>query len=105
MGAPYDTDVILWSREQAHLLKWRFQPELRGNSWRSTISHQRNRIGRALQKTPSLKPFFADPEWREDAWDDAVAIAAKETGRDLTFPDACPWPMEQILSADFWPEA
>ena len=90
----------------AHLLKWRVQPELRGNSWRSTINHQRSRIARALKKTPSLKPLLADPDWIDDAWDDAVAIAAKETaGLDLTFPEVCPWPMERALAADFWPDA
>jgi hypothetical protein len=22
-----------------------------------------------------------------------------------TFPEACPWPVAQVLDADFWPEA
>lgn len=145
MGEAYDKDIVLWSREQArllrakdfskldiehladeiedvgkseerelmsrlavllaHLIKWEAQPELRGNVWRSTINHQRKRIGRALEKTPSLKPNLADAEWRQDAWDDAVAIASKETRLDMTFPDSCPWPMEEVLAADFWPDA
>ena len=28
----------------AHLLNWRFQPEMRRPSWRKTISHQRQRV-------------------------------------------------------------
>jgi hypothetical protein len=31
--------------------------------------------------------------------------AADETGRPLaTFPEACPWAVERVLDADFWPE-
>jgi hypothetical protein len=85
----------------AHLLKWRHQPERRGNSWRNTIRAQRKGIARRLAKTPSLKADLADPEWWEAAWDDAVAQAGQETG--LEFPEACPWRPEQILSADFYP--
>jgi hypothetical protein len=32
--------------------------------------------------------------------------AADETGLPLaTFPEACPWPLAQVLDEDFWPEA
>ena len=30
----------------AHLLKWRYQPDRRGRSWRLTIAEQRRRIAR-----------------------------------------------------------
>ena len=23
----------------------------------------------------------------------------------VTFPEACPWPLAQVLDADFWPDA
>ncbi|MEN9232233.1 MAG: DUF29 domain-containing protein, partial [Thermostichus sp. DG02_5_bins_236] len=39
-----------------HLLKWQFQPQLRGKSWRATITEQRRQIQRLLQDNPSLKP-------------------------------------------------
>lgn len=81
----YDDDVLLWSQQQArllregrfaeldiehladeiedvgksekrelasrcaaliaHLLKWRFEPSIRSESWRATINVQRKRIG------------------------------------------------------------
>jgi Domain of unknown function DUF29. len=28
----------------SHLLKWEFQPQRRGNSWRATINHQRVKL-------------------------------------------------------------
>jgi len=42
----------------AHLLKWQFQPERQGRSWRQTITVQRRAIAKRLQRTPSLKSVF-----------------------------------------------
>jgi hypothetical protein len=40
------------------------------------------------------------------AYADARELAAAETGLPLaTFPEACHWRPEQVLSADFPPEA
>jgi hypothetical protein len=36
----------------AHLLKWQFQPNRRGNSWRRTIKEQRRAIAAHLIETP-----------------------------------------------------
>ncbi len=49
----------------AHLLKWKYQPERQGNSWRLTIKVQRREIAKRLKNTPSLKPMLSDPEWQE----------------------------------------
>ncbi|MCF7999461.1 MAG: DUF29 domain-containing protein [Methylovulum sp.] len=88
----------------AHLLKWEFQPQRRGFSWETTIHTQRNSINRRIRKTPSLKASLSDDDWWADAWDDAVAAAAQETGLAFAiFPKNCPWPMEQIMSEDFFP--
>src|SRR5471032_3601365 len=46
----------------AHLLKWKYQPDRRGSSWRRTIEVQRERIELRLKKTPSLAPMLVDPE-------------------------------------------
>jgi hypothetical protein len=141
----YDKDVILWSEQQArllragrfaeldiehladeiedvgksekrelasrmavllaHLLKWSSQPEVRSNSWRSTIVVQRKRVALAIKATPSLKAVMRDPDWREDVWLDALEQAQKETGLALEdLPAACPWTMEQAAEQDFWPE-
>lgn len=34
----------------AHLLKWKFQPELRSKSWQNTIREQRSAIARCVPK-------------------------------------------------------
>ena len=40
-----------------------------------------------------------------DAWSDAAEQAELETGLDRgRFGAACPWAMERMLAADFWPE-
>lgn len=87
----------------AHLLKWQARPERQGPSWRLTIAEQRRSILRRLDRTPSLRTKLADPEWQEDAWGDARGQAAQETGLS-DFPAACPWSMEQVLSAEFLPQ-
>ncbi|CAK0748785.1 DUF29 domain-containing protein [uncultured Gammaproteobacteria bacterium] len=90
-------DVLL-----LHLLKWRFQPSLRGNSWRLTIKEQRRKLTRHLEQNPSLKaelnPVIAD------AFGDALIEAERETGLpENAFPTTCPWSFETIMDADFWP--
>jgi len=86
----------------AHLLKWQYQPERRGSSWQRTIRDQRRAIARRVRRTPGLRTSFADPDWWEDAWADAIAKAIEETGLDH-FPEDCPWSTEQILSTEFYP--
>ena len=87
----------------AHLLKWQFQPALRGNSWRLTVREQRRRITRVMAQNPSLRPELG--AILEDAYGDALLIAERETGLlESTFPPTCPWSFEQILEPDLWPE-
>jgi Domain of unknown function DUF29 len=60
----------------AHLLKWRSQPSHReeGHSWQDSIS-------------------------------DARRTAQRETRLSLeTFPETCPWTLQQVLDDDFWSE-
>ena len=86
-----------------HLLKWRFQPNLRGSSWRLTMKEQRSRIARHLRKNPSLQAVL--DETIADAYGDAIIGAERETGLpDSTFPAVCEWSFEQIMAEDFWPE-
>jgi hypothetical protein len=89
----------------AHLLKWEYQPERRGSSWRDTITTQRERIARRLRKTPSLKTALTDVDWLADAWDDGVDIAIQETGfARKVFPKTCAWTVAQIMNDDFLPD-
>jgi len=88
-------DVLL-----LHLLKWGYQPLERSGSWRSTIRTQRRELRRLLQQNPGLPSAVAD------GYPDARLDASDETGLPLaTFPATCPWTLEQVLDADFWPEA
>ncbi len=86
----------------AHLLKWQFQPLFGGNSWSQTIKVQRKGIHRAIEATPSLKTSLESQSWLEGAWDDAVALAMKETGIS-NFPEFCPWSMDEVLTESWLP--
>ena len=86
-----------------HLLKWKYQPNLRGRSWLLSIKAQRNQLADHLEDNPSLKAKLA--EIVASAYRDARIMTAKETPLDEDdFPDACPWTFEQAMDAEFWPE-
>lgn len=85
-----------------HLLKWRFQPELRGNSWRLTIANTRDQLADHMADNPSLKARL--PEAMASAYRYARRGAAAESGlSEATFPAECPWSFEQAVDPDFWP--
>lgn len=87
-----------------HLLKWRYQPSLRGNSWRLTIKEQRFRLESHLADNPSLKAKLADA--MIEGYRLALIEAERETGLDeATFPNACPWSYQSLMDSDFWPGA
>ncbi|MEI8394165.1 MAG: DUF29 domain-containing protein [Rhodospirillaceae bacterium] len=86
-----------------HLLKWRYQPGRRGNSWRLTVKEQRYRLTYHLTDNPSLKATL--PEAIINAYRLALVEAERETGlAETTFPETCPWPFEQIMDETFRPE-
>ena len=87
----------------AHLLKWQFQPERRGVSWRLTIEEQRQRSARVLRQNPSLKSRL--DEIFQDAYADARLISARETGIDKSvFPDEPPYSVAQAFDVEFYPD-
>lgn len=87
----------------AHLLKWRYQPALRGTSWTRTIRVQRKAIAQHLRDNPSLKAQAE--ETLNDAYELAVEAAEGETGIPLArFPAACPWTFTQVTDPGFWPD-
>jgi uncharacterized protein DUF29 len=91
------------SRLFLHLLKWRFQPEHRSNSWRASVFGARAAVRRALRKSPGLKTRL--DEILSDAYEDAYYAAAVETGlRQTIFPKVCPWKFQQALDDAFWPD-
>jgi glutamine synthetase adenylyltransferase len=87
----------------AHLLKWHFQPQNRSRSWEATIRIQRHELQNLLRQNPSLRTRLNRAV--AEAYRVAVDTAWVETGLDyITFPPACPYTVEQILQADFFPE-
>lgn len=86
-----------------HLLKWQFQPALRGRSWRLTIEEQRRQLERHMEDNPSLRSRLSDAI--QDAYGDAILAAERETGlAGSTFPATCPYSYDQMIDDDFWPE-
>lgn len=85
-----------------HLLKMRYQPDMRSPSWDSTILEQRARIARRIARSPSLCGYPAK------VLDDEYALARREasieTGLPMErFPRECPFGIEEILDLDFMP--
>lgn len=84
-----------------HLLKWQYQPERRGTSWRQSIDNGRNSIERLLENNPSLVGQL--PTLIEAEYPRSHRQAHRETGLPLTtFPDQCPFTLDQI-TGDWWP--
>ena len=85
-----------------HLLKWQYQPQRRGTSWKLSIRNGRRQIEKRLKNSPSLKPQL--PIIIAEEYLPARENAADETGLPLTtFPDQCPFTVEQV-TGDYWPD-
>ena len=87
-----------------HLLKWKYQPGKRSESWRSTISDRRIYLELLLEDNPSLKPFL--PEVFDNCYQKALVKAANETGirQDIFSPES-PFTPEETLTFEYFPEA
>jgi hypothetical protein len=87
----------------AHLLKWQFQPGLRGKSWRLTIRGQRDEIVEHLDDNPSLRSSLDESIAR--AYKKALLEVQKETNLEADdLPASCPYKAAEILNAEFLPE-
>jgi len=85
-----------------HLLKWQYQPALRGASWRSSIRVQRISIDSHMQDNPSLKAVL--PTAIAEAYRVAKIEAEDQTSLpEDTFPTACPWAFGEMTDDNFWP--
>jgi hypothetical protein len=86
-----------------HLLKWRYQPSLRGNSWHLTVTEQRYRLHRHMNDDPSLEPQL--DKAMLDAYSLAKLSAERETGLARpTFQQDCPFTFDQAMTEDFLPD-
>lgn len=76
--------------------------ERAGRGWRLSINEARRGIRRRLQKSPSLAGYPLEilaleyEDARQQAAE-ALSIAIAEV------PEQCPWTLEQVLNASFWP--
>ena len=86
-----------------HLLKLTYDPATRPRrGWQVTVADARERVARKARG--SLQDYPA--AYLPAAYRYARRKAALATGLPLaTFPEACPWPVAQVLDEDFWPEA
>ena len=89
-----------------HLLQWRYQPQGHswGHSWVDSIRAARTDVQALCTRYPHLHTRQETAYAR--AYPRARRQAARETGLPLALlPQACPWTPEQVLDADFWPDA
>jgi hypothetical protein len=85
-----------------HLIKWRYQPGKRSDSWSDSIYEHRDRVLRILEDSPSLGNFPAEILDRE--YDRARRKALRDSKLAPTHvPAACPFTVTEVLNPDFWP--
>ena len=87
-----------------HLLKYKYQPDKRSNSWRYTLLEHRRRLDDAFKTSPSLKRYFLQEF--ENCYQGARKLASVETGVAIAkFPLDNPFAIDQVLDEDYLPEA
>ena len=87
----------------SHLLKWKFQPGMRGNSWRRTIREQRESIVDIVQSSPSLRGYMLQA--MRTAYIGATVATSEETGLAIgIFSEECPFSVDEMLDLEFFPE-
>lgn len=86
-----------------HLLKWKYQPQKRTNSWKASITEHSLRLNKAFKKSPSLKSYFE--QVFVECYQDARLITAQETGLEInTFPEVCPFDQADVLNPQYLPD-
>lgn len=85
-----------------HLLKYKYQPEKRSNSWEYTIEEHRQRIEEAFEDSPTLKNYLSGIF--DECYQKAKKLAAKETGISIdTFPTKSPFTEKETLNPEYLP--
>lgn len=85
-----------------HLLKYKYQPTHRSNSWLASILEHRLRINKQFKESPSLKPYLE--QVFEECYGEAMLRASVETGLPLTtFPTQSPFTVEASLDIEYLP--
>ena len=86
-----------------HLLKWQFQPQLRGSSWEITIRAQRREIETLEEQNPSLAAKVEDLLLSAYAKARQDAIAETRLPQSL-FPESRPYTIGDIRNLDWLPD-
>ncbi|MGF1588585.1 MAG: DUF29 domain-containing protein [Pleurocapsa sp.] len=85
-----------------HLLKYKYQPAKRTNSWKASIREHRRRLRDDFKASPSLKHYFQ--EVFAQSYQDSREQAADETGLPIgTFPTLCPFKAVEVLDSNYLP--
>jgi hypothetical protein len=85
-----------------HLLKYKYQPGKRSNSWLFTIVEHRKRLKILLKTSPSLKGYYNEVFC--ESYQDARDLASAETGLLInTFAETSPFPPEEVLNENYLP--
>jgi hypothetical protein len=80
-----------------HMLKWDYQHEYRGQSWRKSINDQRSAVRKLLKANPSFKARIE--EAIEDAYIGMPDAVDAETGVPAhRVPQACPYSWDEIMA-------
>jgi Domain of unknown function DUF29 len=85
-----------------HLLKWKYQPEKRFNSWKVSIREHLIRIAADFKDSPSLKNYLK--EILTKSHQNVCKLAADQTDLEFAiFPKESPFTLEEILDPEFLP--
>jgi hypothetical protein len=79
-----------------HMLKIRYQPQMRTRSWDLSVEHATHKVKKVLEDNPSLKHKF--DEIYEEAYYSARIQSVIETKLpENTFPEKCPWKIKDLF--------
>jgi len=85
-----------------HLLKYRYQPEKRIDSWRFSIVDRRQQLQEDFEESPSLRNYGTEIFSR--TYQDARKLAAAETGLAIaTFPVESPFTWQDAVDSEDFP--
>ena len=83
-----------------HLLKYKYQPSKRSNSWKASIREHRRRLRKAFLDSPSLKVYCE--EVFAECYEDGRQQASDETGLSLeTFPVESLFTISEVLDEEY----
>lgn len=84
-----------------HLLKWRYQPELRSSSWKTTINRERREIKSHIGKSKNLLKYSKSDACFLSSFKNAIKDSRTETGIKIPFDVVFSY--DQVMDNSFWP--